>query len=709
MHRLPPFPYHGQIGTRGTPAENRRMPEITKVRCPRCKNLLRIPTDWLSRPIRCRHCAKSFRAALKEKPATVQPEPTPESRAAAASAFAFDAEGTGDLELIPVAPNLRYHARRKSGLNAAAMALVVVAIVAIGGGVYYKNSFGDQGDPGGAVEKPSVTTVASAKEPVKPVDLPKGATNFPRRFLAVCVHNYLYANPVSARGDRTGMPDVLRQFAKDKLRVDPSQIYVLSDAVAGKEARAPVKPIVEQTVERFLATCRRQDRIVIVFVGHAVDLEDQPYLVPLEGELAVKETLIPLKWLYDRLATCPARQKLLVMDVCRDDTARGNERPGSGPMGPKLDAVLANPPAGVQVLTACVATQFSHEYDYASIGNNDVRGGAFLSLLTQAPRIGWGLPKPEDTLPVTVLVDRIKEPLTQLVGARDKVKQTARLAGAEPADPGEGAAYAADAPLPSRFDLPRPAALAEGGLADPQLIRGIFGEIAMPPLKMPRDAEHAGQADEEAAKLAAIVPFRAEALKGYDRDYANIRDLLDKPKEYPLRVAVIKAVETIEKAKLGLREEFKGPTSDDVKKDLTDSQKEGPAKLLLSLTETLEKLEAVAGERDKEKSKRWQAHYDYVIAQVKARMAYVSEYNLLLAKVKKEELPALDPKLHNGYRLASQEKIQSPKEIKDLASDSRKLLAKLIKENPGTPWELLAKRERFTALGLVWQPANLGQ
>ena len=33
----------------------------------------------------------------------------------------------------------------------------------------------------------------------------------------------------------------------------------------------------------------------------------------------------------------------------------------------------------------------------------------------------------------------------------------------------------------------------------------------------------------------------------------------------------------------------------------------------------------------------------------------------------------------------------------------------LIKENPGTPWELLAKRERFTALGLAWQPANLGQ
>jgi hypothetical protein len=687
------------------------MAAVTKVRCPRCKNLLRIPADWLAQPIKCKQCGKSFRATMKEKPAPAAPGPAtiPVAAADIGNAFAFDADSVGDMELIPVAPNLRYRVRRSSGTQWAVATGVIALIVAVGGGLYYKNSAGGEGDKASAADKSSAAPVTSVTEPAKPVDLPKAAANFPRRILAVCVHNYLYANPVSARGDRTGMSDVLRLFAKDKLRVDPSQIYVLSDAVAGKEARAPVKPIIEQTIERFLATCRRQDRIMIVFVGHAVDLDDQPYLVPLEGELAVKETLIPLKWLYDRLATCPARQKVLVMDVCRDDTARGDERPGSGPMGPKLDAALANPPAGVQVLAACVAKQFSHEYDYATIGNNDVRGGAFLNLLTQAPRTKWGLPKPEEPLPVTVLVERVKEPLTQLVAARDKVEQTVRLTGAEPADPGEGAAYVADAPLPAPFDLPKPAALAEGGLADPLLIRGIFGEIAMPPLKMSRDADHVGQADDAAGKLAAIVPFRAEALKGYDRDYANLRELLDKPKEFPLRVAVIQAVEAIDKAKLGLREEFKGPSSDDVKKDLTDTQREGPAKLLLFLSEALEKLDAVAGERDKEKSKRWQAHYDYVTAQVKARMVYVSEYNLLLAKVKKEELPPLDPKLHNGYRLASQEKIQSPKEIKDLASESRKLLTKIIKENPGTPWELLAKRERFTALGLAWQPANLGQ
>ena len=52
------------------------------------------------------------------------------------------------------------------------------------------------------------------------------------------------------------------------------------------------------------------------------------------------------------------------------------------------------------------------------------------------------------------------------------------------------------------------------------------------------------------------------------------------------------------------------------------------------------------------------------------------------------------------------EKMQSPKDIKDLAAESQKLFAKVIHDHPGTPWEVLAKRERLTALGLEWQPSS---
>ena len=61
------------------------------------------------------------------------------------------------------------------------------------------------------------------------------------------------------------------------------------------------------SLSEFLKTSRAQDRIVLLFVGHATEVEDEPYLVPLEGELTVKKTLIPLSWLYEKLAKCKAR------------------------------------------------------------------------------------------------------------------------------------------------------------------------------------------------------------------------------------------------------------------------------------------------------------------------------------------------------------------------------------------------------------------
>jgi hypothetical protein len=705
---------------RGGDAESARMAVVSKVRCPGCQNELRIPTEWLARKIRCKQCGRSFAAADEARAASLITNPAP-AEPAPEDVFRFDtvADDDGELELVAVPSTTR---RQQAGWSTARWAALATAaaviLIAVIGAAFIVKSRSGPGDESNVVAAkltdygPTQTTLP-AKAPATPVDLPKAGSNFPRRFLAVCVHNYLYANPVSPRGDRTGMADVLRTFAKERLRISPDQIYVLSDAAPGKEARAPVRPVIEQTIERFLTTCRPQDRAMLVFVGHAVDVDDQPYLVPLEGELSVKETLIPLKWLYDKLATCPARQKLLVMDLCRGDTARGNERPGSGPMGPKLDAALANPPAGVQVLSACVAGQFSHEYDFAMVGNFDVKGGAFLNLLTQSARSGWGLPKPEESLPVALLADRVKEPLTQLVASRDKVQQTVRLSGAEPTEVGEGAAYTAAEPMPPRFDLPKAAALTEGGLADPQVIRSILGEIDLPPMKPPRDAEKAGPAEDEALKLASIVPFRAEAIKGYEADYANPREIIDKADKYPVRIAVIHAVEALDKlAKSGkgkLMEEFRGQATDDVKKSITESQKDGPARLGLELEDALTELQKVADRRSEEKSKRWLAHYDYVLAQVKGRLAYVHEYNLMLGKAKRDELPPLDPKVHNGWRLASQEKVQSPKEVKDLASEAKKLLNKVIQENPGTPWEVLAKRDRFIALGLAWQPANFGQ
>jgi hypothetical protein len=647
-----------------------------------------------------------------------------------APVFAFDADDRAAANPVNAVARFRRQNERAQKVIIAGIFVLLIGL-SLGAGFYLLDGIGGthRDRELAAVDSPPVEKMA-ANGPMKAERSPgplASEIRFPRRLLAITVHQYLYADSTSPFAPslspgrhRRLLADALRELAVNKLHTDPSQVYVLSDALRGQDHPPPLKPIVEQTIERFLGTCRPQDRIMLVFVGHALDLDGQPYLVPLEGDLTDKESLIPLKWLYDRLATCPARQKVLVLDVCRRDSARGQERPGSGPLGPLLDAALANPPMGVQVWTACTARQFSYEYDFASAGNFAVEGGAFLSLVAQAFQQGAGAPKPEDPLPLTFLTEQVPGPLRRLTEAREKAAQTPRLAGREPA---AGAAFDPDQPLPPRFELPRPSALVGGGVADPKEVQSIFAEVAVPPLKLPRDLGRTPETPEQqAARLAVLFPYSAAALKPYAADYKHLREVLMKPDKFPLRIAVIRAVEALDRqgrfnrVKVGEKEEqadrligeFRGQTTDGVKKSLSASQQAGPAKMLVELQDVLEEMEKTGAVRDQESSKRWQAHYDYILAQLKARMVYVQEYNFMLGKVKRDELPPLDPALHNGWRLASQEKIQSPKDVRELADDARKLLNKIIKEHPGTPWEVLAKRERFTSLGLAWQPSHLG-
>jgi hypothetical protein len=101
--------------------------------------------------------------------------------------------------------------------------------------------------------------------------------------------------------------------------------------------------------------------------------------------------------------------------------------------------------------------------------------------------------------------------------------------------------------------------------------------------------------------------------------------------------------------------------------------------------------------------KRWQANYDFMLARLQNQIAYVYEYSSMLGSMRKE-FPPRDPSVHSGWRLASRKKLQGDSTGRKLARDAEKLLEKIIEENAGTPWEILARREKMTALGLEWQP-----
>ena len=200
-------------------------------------------------------------------------------------------------------------------------------------------------------------------------------------------------------------------------------------------------------------------------------------------------------------------------------------------------------------------------------------------------------------------------------------------------------------------------------------------------------------------------------MKDYKTD-VPLEEVLKDREKYRLRAATLAAFDAV-------REVWAGKPGSDGIGNLKAIPAPSPRRSRRRSTRDLEayavgiaKLELVDdrtadGRRSIEagETKRWQAHYDYARAVVKARLAYLNEYNKLMGDVRTETLPALDKAIgQDSYKLASSEKMKSKKEIQRLAEEAQEAFAKLITEHTrhavGAPGQA---RSSFS-LGLVWQP-----
>jgi hypothetical protein len=198
------------------------------------------------------------------------------------------------------------------------------------------------------------------------------------------------------------------------------------------------------------------------------------------------------------------------------------------------------------------------------------------------------------------------------------------------------------------------------------------------------------------------IELHADALPPFSA--AKLADYADDGEMTPFRQQIVRAANLVKKHAKVFQEEFRDRTTDNAIKARIMKQQHEPARAQAELLGQLEALQEIEPEKANEKSKRWQANYDYVVAKLQAHMAYVYEYNYMLGQIRKDALPARDPAKHAGWRLAATDKLQSGTEAKKLATEAKKRLEKLAKEHQGTPWEILAKRQALTALGLEWQP-----
>jgi hypothetical protein len=544
-------------------------------------------------------------------------------------------------------------------------------------------------------------------------DLVKSAGTLPRRLLFIQVSKYGYLNPLTGAPngrDRTREAALKMAFEwrvpTDK---DNNQVFVVSDTAPPPDTHTLVRPVLQAAYEKFFDSSRAQDRVVVYFGGHAVEKDGKAYLVPVEGDLDDKATLMPVEAFYAKLQACKATQKVVIWDVCRFNPQRGRVRPGSEPMTEGLHKALTAAPPGVQVVTTCQPGENALEFD-SLVADPDLRraavsGSSFLEAMRYAGergKVGAKNLGASDPIPVAEWVTAISKRAADVavpasVGIDPPLKQTVTLHGSAPAE--LVAANPAEPP-PSRFELPAiPKGTAAGEVAT------ITAEFTLPPLNPNTAPEAAG---------FEFVIFSDEVMKDYRSD-VPIDEILKDKEKYRFRAAVVEsyaAMRDIWSATAAdgskLRTEFtdnSGKATDAIKKQIKEEQV-FPAIAIAKLELVVAKLEEVAPLKGSE-PKRWQAHHDYALGQAKARLAFMHEFDLALGNVLTEVLPPLDEKQgHNGYKLIPSERMKSKGDVKRFADEAQEHFQKLIDEHKGTPWAIQAKRDRPIPLGLAWLPFN---
>jgi hypothetical protein len=209
--------------------------------------------------------------------------------------------------------------------------------------------------------------------------------------------------------------------------------------------------------------------------------------------------------------------------------------------------------------------------------------------------------------------------------------------------------------------------------------------------------------------IDGLPPFPSKVMKDYEADYDSLtalqRTVEQNKDRYPLRAAIFNAIKEMDDSakKFQARQSFSGAVTDAIKKKILVEQR-APGLMISNLEGALTLLEKAGKNRDKETSKRWQAHFDLTLARLKSRLVMLYEYDHLLAQIRGDTLPPLTEGA-TGYVLAPRKKVQiSENVVKTWVKEINLTWQKILRDHKDTPWEVMARREQSTVLGMEWRP-----
>jgi hypothetical protein len=533
---------------------------------------------------------------------------------------------------------------------------------------------------------------------------------YPGRALLVGIRNYLYLNPInpgyrpetSFSRDPLGL-HTLRRMLITEVSFPREQVLELSDEDDQTPA-PPTKATIEATIQDFFASSRPVDRLVFVFVGHASMINNQAYLLPIDAELPSEggkpdgerdkkaaERMVAFNWLYDQVRASPAKQKLLILDIAQSDPETGIVRNSPGALDEKLADQLKKVPPDVQVWLPCAVKQSS--FLFHSSGQD---GSIFMDSICRAITLTtgkyWGLiekdPKlKEGVLPLVLLAKPINKDTAE-EAKRHHLEQTPQLIG-------QGAMV----PATLNTEPPPPLVLkiskAGGENVKIDDIVAVLKELDLDNDQLRR------------MPATSFPPFPAAAFVRYRPDYKDVAELEEQAGGKPLRKVTLKAIRALNKSDKSFKMIFHKEKDESQFKKMVEREQEPSAYILAELTEVLDDMKKAAENREKESSPRWRAHFDYTYARLLAKLAHIQEYNFVLGNKLRKDTPVIKMPGNNAWIIVPQRKMEQ-KETRSYDQERQKIAAKIIKDYPNTPWEILARREQATVLGLTLQEVKAG-
>jgi hypothetical protein len=195
--------------------------------------------------------------------------------------------------------------------------------------------------------------------------------------------------------------------------------------------------------------------------------------------------------------------------------------------------------------------------------------------------------------------------------------------------------------------------------------------------------------------------FDPARMREYKPDWDR-REVYEKQVAHsPLRQAVLNAALMTQQKLPGMPGLFFPPSDVPEFKEVMANNQAIAERTAYTVDEALAPITAVAKLRDRETSRRWQAHYDLIRGRLLAMKVRCYEYNWACARMKKDPPKFTNPK-SNAWRLVPDKAIQYSEKAANAAREAEMLLRRVVEDHPATPWALLAQRELKDPLGFKW-------